>query len=106
MGKVQESGLGMQEVQESGPECAGMQHYIGVTSAGKPGGCKCVKSSGMLEGSPECAGVCGEGTVHAGKHRKCAGIAGMVQRVRECARVHRSTARLGMRREVESVRNE
>ena len=76
-GKVRESGPGMQEAQESGPGCAGMQHYMGVTGTGKPGGCKCVKSSGMLEGSPECAGVCGECTVRAGKHRKCVGIAGM-----------------------------
>ena len=77
VGKVRESGPGMWEAQESGPGCAGMQHYMGVTGTGKPSGCKCVKSSGMLEGSPECAGVCRECTVHAGKHRKCVGIAGM-----------------------------
>ena len=105
MGKVREHSPGMQEAQESSPGCVGMWHYMGVTSAGKPGDCKCVKSSGMLEGSPECVGVCGECTVHAGKHRKCADIVGMVRRVRKCTGVRRSTARLGMCREVESNRN-
>ena len=68
----------MWEAWESGLGCAGMWHFMGVTSMGKPGGCKCVNSSGMLEGSPECTGVCGACTVHAGKHGKCADIAGMV----------------------------
>ena len=103
-GKVRESGPGMQEAQESGPGCAGMQHYMGVTGTGKPGGCKCVKSSGMLEGSPECMGVCGACAVSVGKHKKCADITGMVRQVWECARVRWSTARPGMCREVESVR--
>ena len=105
-GKVWESGPGMQEAWESGPGCAVMWHYMGVTSVGKPGGCKCVKSSGMLEGSPECVGVCRECTMRAGKHKKCADIAGMVWRVRKCAGVRWSTASPGMCREVESVRNE
>ena len=101
-----EHGPGMQEARESGLGCAGTRHYMGVTSVGKPGGCKCVKSSGMLEGSPECVGVCGECTMRAGKHGRCADIAGMVRKVQECAGVRRSTARPGMRREVESIRNE
>ena len=106
VGKVREHGPDMWEARESSPGCAGMRHYMGVTSTGKPGGCKCVKSSGMLEGSPECAGVCGECTMRAGKHRKCADIAEMVRRVRKCTGVCRSTARPGMRREVESVRKQ
>ena len=77
----------MWEAQESSPGCAGTQHYMGVTSAGKPGGCKCVKSSGMLEGSPECAGVHGACTASAGKRSKCVDITGMVWKVQECARV-------------------
>ena len=96
----------MREAWKSGPGCAVMQHYIGVTSVGKPGGCKCVKSSGMLEGSPECVGVCREFTMCAGKHKKCADIAGMVRRVQKCAGVRWSNTSLGMCREVESVRNE
>ena len=103
-GKVRESGPGMREARESGPGCVGTQHYMGVTSAGKPGGCKCVKSSGMLEGSPECAGVRGVCAVSAGKHKTCADVAEMVWRVPKCAGVRRSTARPGMRREVKSVR--
>ena len=61
-----------------------MQHYMGVTSVGKPGGCKHVKFSGMLEGRPECTGVCGACTVRAGKHSKCVDITGIMQRVWEC----------------------
>ena len=68
-GKVREHGPDMWEARESGPGCVGTRHYMGVTSTGKPSGCKCVKSSGMLEGSPECVGVCGECTVHAGEHK-------------------------------------
>ena len=59
VGKVQESGPGMQEAWESGPGCAGTRHYMGVTSAGKPGGCKCVKSSGMLEAVQSARGCAG-----------------------------------------------
>ena len=44
VGKVWEHSLGMREAWESGLGCAGMRHYMGVTSMGKPGGCKHVKS--------------------------------------------------------------
>ena len=64
------------------------------------------KASAMLEGSPECAVVHGACTASAAKCSKCAYIVGMIQKVWECTGVHRSTARPGMCREVESVRNE
>ena len=83
-----------------------MQHFMGVTSAGKPSGCKRVRTSDVLRDSPECVGVCGECTVHAEKHSRCADIVRIVQKVQECARVCQSTARLGMHRKVKSVRNE
>ena len=54
---------------------------------GKPSGCKHVRTSDVLGGSPECMGVCGECTVCAGKHRKCVDIMGMVWKVLECAGV-------------------
>ena len=38
-------------------ECGTKQ---GMTSAGKSSGCKHVRPSAMLEGSPECMGVCGK----------------------------------------------
>ena len=103
-GKVRESGPGMWEAWESGPGCAGTRHYMGVTSAGKSGGCKHVRTSVVLGGSPECGGVCGTCTVSVGKHGRCVDIAGMVRKVWECAGVRRSAARPGMRREVESIR--
>ena len=76
---------------------------MGVTSAGKPGGCRYVRTSDVLEGSPECAGVCRACTVHAGKHGKCMDIVEIIQKVWECAGVHQSAARPGMCQEVESA---
>ena len=40
------------------------------------------------------------------KCSKCADITGIVWKVQECTGVCQSTTRLGMHREVESVRNE
>lgn len=83
-----------------------MQHFMGVTSVGKPSGGKCVQTSDVLRDSLEHVGVCGECTVHAGRHSRCADIVRMVQKVQEYARVCQSTARLRMCRKVKSVRNE
>ena len=105
-GQVWEHGLGHAGSVGKWPRMCRNVVLQGVTSAGKPGGCKHVRTSVVLGGSPECAEVCGACAVSAGRHGGCADIAGMVRKVRKCAGVRRSTARPGMRREVESIRNE